>query len=189
MRSTSSHPQSDHSSSVTKSRFSQHRDFCELPMMPPRMGMFLPASSSLLPTEPSARSCRFGCYASFALRATCAGRATVSRVRRGDAPTSCHAPGSQVENFWRFQDPSYSLTWSARWSNVCGIVSPRALAVLRLIASSNLVGCSTGRSPGFAPRRILSVSSAACRQRSAARTVRHEATGGHEPLQTEGAGR
>ena len=33
---------------------------------------------------------------------------------------------------------------------------PSALAVLRLITRSNLVGCSTGRSAGFEPRRILS---------------------------------
>src|SRR5262245_7823764 len=45
---------------------------------------------------------------------------------------------------------------SARISTDCGIVSPRAFAVLRLITSSNLVGCSTGRSAGFAPLRILS---------------------------------
>src|SRR4029453_17455631 len=37
----------------------------------------------------------------------------------------------------------------------CGIVRPRALAVLRLITNSNLVGCSTGRSAGFAPLKIL----------------------------------
>jgi hypothetical protein len=30
------------------------------------------------------------------------------------------------------------------------------LAVVRLMMRSNLVGCSTGMSPGFAPRRILS---------------------------------
>jgi hypothetical protein len=30
-------------------------------------------------------------------------------------------------------------------------------AVFRLITSSNLVGCSTGRSAGFAPLRILSM--------------------------------
>jgi hypothetical protein len=30
------------------------------------------------------------------------------------------------------------------------------LAVVRLMMSSNLVGCSTGISAGFAPRRILS---------------------------------
>src|SRR4029450_1043760 len=50
----------------------------------------------------------------------------------------------------------YSMTWSARPSTDGGIVRPRTLAVLRLITSSNLVGCSTGRSAGFAPLRILS---------------------------------
>ena len=38
----------------------------------------------------------------------------------------------------------------------CGIVSPSALAVLRLIANSNVVGVSTGKSAGLAPRNILS---------------------------------
>src|SRR5262249_11173106 len=42
-----------------------------------------------------------------------------------------------------------------------GIVRPRAFAVLRLIISSNFVGCSTGRSAGFAPFRILSIIEAA----------------------------
>src|SRR5262249_33024999 len=37
-----------------------------------------------------------------------------------------------------------------------GMVRPRALAVLRLMTSSNLVGCWTGRSPAFAPLKILS---------------------------------
>jgi hypothetical protein len=50
----------------------------------------------------------------------------------------------------------YSMTWSARSSSVCGIVSPSAFAVLRLITNSNCVACSMGRSPGLAPRRILS---------------------------------
>jgi hypothetical protein len=35
-------------------------------------------------------------------------------------------------------------------------VRPSALAVLRLMTSSNLEACSTGRSPGLVPRRILS---------------------------------
>src|SRR5262245_36436305 len=39
---------------------------------------------------------------------------------------------------------AYWMTWSARSSNVCGIVRPSALAVLRLMASSNFVGCSMG---------------------------------------------
>jgi hypothetical protein len=43
------------------------------------------------------------------------------------------------------------MTWSARSSSDWGIVRPSALAVLRLITNSNLVGCSTGRSVGFAP--------------------------------------
>src|SRR5712691_390900 len=47
-----------------------------------------------------------------------------------------------------------------------GIVRPRALAVLRLITSSNLVGCATGRSPGLAPFRILSTNPAARRNMS-----------------------
>ena len=33
------------------------------------------------------------------------------------------------------------------------MVIPRALAVLRLMTSSNFVGCSTGRSAGLAPSR------------------------------------
>ena len=36
-----------------------------------------------------------------------------------------------------------------------------ALAVLLLITNSNVVGCSTGRSPGFAPFKILSTYAAA----------------------------
>src|SRR6266852_5483543 len=45
-----------------------------------------------------------------------------------------------------------------------GIVSPRGLAVLRLITSSNVVGCSMGRSPSLAPLRILSTYTAAERK-------------------------
>ena len=49
-----------------------------------------------------------------------------------------------------------SITSSARWSTDGGRVMPSALAVARLITSSKVVGCSMGRSPGFAPFRILS---------------------------------
>jgi hypothetical protein len=48
------------------------------------------------------------------------------------------------------------MTLSARASTCGGIVTPICFAVLRLITSSNLVGCSTGNSPGLAPLRILS---------------------------------
>jgi hypothetical protein len=55
-----------------------------------------------------------------------------------------------------FAAPDHSITSSARARSDSGMVSPSALAVVRLITSSNLVGCSTGKSPGFAPRKILS---------------------------------
>jgi hypothetical protein len=60
----------------------------------------------------------------------------------------------------------YSITSSAVASRVGGTVKPRALAVVRLMTSSKVVGSSTGMSPGFAPRRILSTISAARRKRS-----------------------
>jgi hypothetical protein len=53
-------------------------------------------------------------------------------------------------------DP-YSITRSARSKIDCGTVRLSALAAFMLMASSNLVGCSIGRSPGFAPLSILSI--------------------------------
>lgn len=53
------------------------------------------------------------------------------------------------------------ITASARASSGCGIVSPSAFAVFRLIMSSNFVGCSTASSAGLAPFRILSTYAAA----------------------------
>jgi hypothetical protein len=50
----------------------------------------------------------------------------------------------------------YSITSSARASSVGGTSRPRALAVLRLITSSYLVGACTGRSAGFSPLRMRS---------------------------------
>ena len=44
---------------------------------------------------------------------------------------------------------------SARSSTVGGTFRPSTLAVFKLIMSSNLVGCSTGISPGFEPLRII----------------------------------
>src|SRR5262245_38365969 len=49
----------------------------------------------------------------------------------------------------------HSITSSARASSVGGILRLSALAVLRLMTSSNLIGCWTGSSAGFAPLRIL----------------------------------
>ena len=50
----------------------------------------------------------------------------------------------------------YSITLSALTMTDSGTVRPSAFAVLRLMTSSNLVGCSTGRSAGLAPLMILS---------------------------------
>src|SRR6478672_10296861 len=46
---------------------------------------------------------------------------------------------------------AHSMIMSARIRTVGGIVKFKALAVLRLTTSSNLVGCSTGMSTGFPP--------------------------------------
>jgi hypothetical protein len=50
----------------------------------------------------------------------------------------------------------YSMTSSAAISKPGGTVKPSAFAVLRLTTVSNFVGVCTGRSAGFAPRRMRS---------------------------------
>lgn len=52
--------------------------------------------------------------------------------------------------------PAYSITSSAVMRSVFGTLRPRALAVFRFMANSNLVGCWAGRSAGFSPFRIRS---------------------------------
>ena len=71
-----------------------------------------------------------------------------------DAPCLAH-PRAPALAYW--------ITSSAWIRSVGGNVIPRAFAVLRLSTSSNFAGCSTGRSPGFAPFRILSTKMAARR--------------------------
>ena len=48
----------------------------------------------------------------------------------------------------------YSITSSERACRLAGISIPCALAALRLITNSNVVGCITGRSAGLAPLRM-----------------------------------
>ncbi len=77
---------------------------------------------------------------------------------RGDHALDCntallHSSPPRVLD-WR-PSADHWMTWSARTSTDCGIVRPSAFAVLRLMTSSNFVGCSTGRSAGLAPFRIL----------------------------------
>src|SRR5262249_53997126 len=59
--------------------------------------------------------------------------------------------------------PFHSITSSAMASTPGGMVRPRALAVLRLITNSILVGACTGRMPGLAPLRMRSTYAAAWR--------------------------
>ena len=87
--------------------------------------------------------------------------------RRGEEAEGASDEGSPV-HYW--------ITSSARASTAGGIVRPSALAVLRLITNSNFVGCSTGRSAGFAPL-------GSCRRRwqrggqsASSRPIGHEAT-------------
>lgn len=55
---------------------------------------------------------------------------------------------------------TYSITSSARNKVAVGSVIPIAFAVFRLIANSKRSGCSTGRSAGFAPRKIFATNEA-----------------------------
>src|SRR6516165_3586185 len=52
--------------------------------------------------------------------------------------------------------PFYSITSSASASSVGDNSRPSALAAVRLIMNSYLVGCWNGRSPGFSPRKMRS---------------------------------
>ena len=54
----------------------------------------------------------------------------------------------------RSKKDRYSMTSSAAISKPGGTVKPSAFAVLRLTTVSNFVGVCTGRSAGFAPRRM-----------------------------------
>jgi hypothetical protein len=64
----------------------------------------------------------------------------------------------------------YLITLSALASTLGGIVRPIRLAVFRFTTSSNFVGCSTGRSAGLAPLKILSTYVPARRYKSLAFT-------------------
>src|SRR5438876_3593478 len=74
-------------------------------------------------------------------------------VRRRPAPGEaerCHEESAALV------EHGYWITWSARGSSEWGTVMPRVLAVLRLMTSSNFVGCSMGKSAGLAPLRTSS---------------------------------
>src|SRR5215212_868749 len=73
-------------------------------------------------------------------------RARVQRPRRG-------RPAESQDEL----APVHSITSSARASSIGGISRPSALAVLRLITNSNLVGCRMGRSAALVSLRIRPV--------------------------------
>ena len=52
------------------------------------------------------------------------------------------------------QKSRYWINSSAVTGSLSGTVSPSSFRVLRLIASSNVVGCGTGSCDGLAPLRI-----------------------------------
>src|SRR5262249_41695442 len=60
--------------------------------------------------------------------------------------------------------PLHSIISSARASTDRGILTPSAVAGLRVMTSSTFVGCSTGRSAGLLPFRIWSTYAAARRK-------------------------
>src|SRR5438132_13586632 len=64
----------------------------------------------------------------------------------------CHRAAEQRDELASL----HSITSSASASSLSGIWRPSALAVFRLMASSNFVGCCTGRSAGLAPLKMRS---------------------------------
>src|SRR5262249_48838294 len=78
---------------------------------------------------------------------------------RRERPRGCRAAEQGDELAAR----AHSIASSARSRSASGTFKPSTLAVVRLMTKSNLVGCSTGMSAGFAPRKILSTISAARR--------------------------
>jgi hypothetical protein len=70
-------------------------------------------------------------------------------------------PGHLMQSAKAGSRELHSITSVAIARRAGGTVRPSSLAVVRLITSSKMVVCSTGRSPGFEPRNSLSTYSAA----------------------------
>src|SRR5262245_48491936 len=90
---------------------------------------------------------------------------TIGRRRAAEEPDHRHRRLLRARREWPRCRPAaekrdelaplhHSITSSARASSVAGTSRPSAFAALTLIASSNFVGCSTGRSAGFSPLRM-----------------------------------
>src|ERR1700737_3562096 len=91
------------------------------------------------------------------------------------SPTRLRRPKSAHNGLMhRSKQHRHLITSSTMERSDGGTVRPSDLAVLRLMASSNLVGCSIGRSAGLAPFKILSTNQAA--RRFALRNLRPPAS-------------
>ena len=92
------------------------------------------------------------------------------------AKRDCHVrfvPEADVSS--RSKATVYSITSSARSKVDVGTDTPIALAVFKLSANSKLVGCSTGRSDGFAPPENLGHKRrSAAKYRKRINAVRHQ---------------
>src|SRR5262249_62130566 len=71
--------------------------------------------------------------------------------------THSHSHGTAPHARDESTSDHYWITSSARASTAGGIVSPSALAVLRLMTSCKVVDCTTARSPGRVPLRTRPV--------------------------------
>jgi len=91
------------------------------------------------------------------------------RARR-ERPCGGHAAEHRDE-----LPPRHSITSSASASSLSGTFKPSALAALRLMTSSYLVGACTGMSAGFSPLRMRSTYVAARRKLSARSAVGQQA--------------
>src|SRR5262245_10095186 len=77
-----------------------------------------------------------------------AGIGTSSPPTTGVHNSTSYIRGCAADQGDELAPPHHSITSSARTSRAVGTVRPSALAVVRLMTSSNFVGCSTGISAG-----------------------------------------
>src|SRR5262249_38417217 len=87
-------------------------------------------------------------------------------AKRKDSDFSLHVFPCSLHSTLLTRPSFHLMTLSALASTFGGIVRPICFAAFKLITNSNFVGCSTGRSAGFAPFKILSTYVAARRNKS-----------------------
>src|SRR5262249_8826272 len=88
------------------------------------------------------------------------------RAKGKDSDSSLHVFPCSLHLILFTRLSFHLITLSARASTLGGIVRPICFAAFRLMTNSNFVGCSTGRSAGLAPFKILSTYVAARRSKS-----------------------